>query len=371
MKDVYRGREQTYLKHFLLQHYLERVGYVVGSTFGSLVYIDAFSGPWKAADPAFDDTSFMIAIKTLRKVRSDLAERGSKPPSIRCVFVEKDPESFSKLKTALKAVDDIEVKLIPGAFEDSIPEIKHFVGRTFALTFIDPTGWTGFGLERIESILKHKPGEILITYMTDFINRFGGLPEHSNTFTEMMGGTGFEGLEEEQRVAFYCDQIRRAGSFEFVTSTRIMKSTADRTYFHLIYGTRNIKGLCEFRDVERKEIEVQEKIRIEAKELNRVMRTKQDSLFPMSELDPSLSAFEAAFLKSKGKAKSRLMMLLDRDRKVEFEQILGSLLEIPLVWESSVKQIVKELCDDGYAQILGLQGRQKVMRKGCSLVRIV
>jgi len=29
--DHYRGREQTYLKHFFLERYLERVAYKVGS----------------------------------------------------------------------------------------------------------------------------------------------------------------------------------------------------------------------------------------------------------------------------------------------------------------------------------------------------
>ena len=28
--EYYRGREQTYLKHFFLERYLERVAYVIG-----------------------------------------------------------------------------------------------------------------------------------------------------------------------------------------------------------------------------------------------------------------------------------------------------------------------------------------------------
>lgn len=37
-----------------------------------------------------------------------------------------------------------------------------------------------------------------------------------------------------------------------MTSTRILMPAADRTYFHLVYGTRHVKGLVEFRKVEEK-----------------------------------------------------------------------------------------------------------------------
>lgn len=60
--EYYRGREQTYLKHFFLERYLERVAYNIGSFYNDFVYVDGFSGPWKSGDEALDDTSFMIAI---------------------------------------------------------------------------------------------------------------------------------------------------------------------------------------------------------------------------------------------------------------------------------------------------------------------
>jgi len=46
--------------------------------------------------------------------------------------------------------------------------------------------------------------------------------------------------------------MRAAGGFTHVTSTRILMPAADRTYFHLVYGTRHVKGLVEFRKVEEK-----------------------------------------------------------------------------------------------------------------------
>jgi len=85
--DYYRGREQTYIKHFFLERYLERVAYHIGYFAQHFVYVDGFSGPWRATDESNEDTSFMIAISVLRRVVRSLADHG-KTPKIRCLFVE-------------------------------------------------------------------------------------------------------------------------------------------------------------------------------------------------------------------------------------------------------------------------------------------
>lgn len=63
--EYYRGREQTYAKHFFLERYLDRVAWNIFSFRNEFVYVDGFSGPWKAADEAYEDTSFAIALNQL------------------------------------------------------------------------------------------------------------------------------------------------------------------------------------------------------------------------------------------------------------------------------------------------------------------
>lgn len=370
MDESYKGREQTHLKHFFLKHYLERVGYVIGMTHSNLVYVDPFSGPWRSERPGFEDTSFMIAIRELRKVREGI-EKAGRQVDLRCVFVEKDPESFALLQGAIRDVSDLSVKAIPGEFESAIPEILEFVGRRFSLTFIDPTGWTGFALDKIAPILQHSPGEVLINYMTDYMNRFSDLPELAQQFNAMMGGPGFEGLDEVRKMEFYCERVREAGGFEHVTSTRIKKPESDRTYFHLIYGTRHVKGLQEFRQVEEREIAEQERVTIEARALDRIFGTPgQQALFGSDELAvPSL--FAQDLRDQKRKAADRFDKLLDARRRVSYDDVLRSLLELPLVWEKqAVRQIIDEQCEAGRLKIEGLKGRQRIVKKGCVLVRV-
>jgi len=243
--DYYRNREQTYLKHFFLERYLERVGFNICSFRDDFVYVDGFSGPWKSRDEQFEDTSFMIAIKELRKVREGVARLGKRPPSIRCVFVEKGPKAFNELQDAVRGITDIEITPIPGEFEEVIPQIGKAIRQSFSLVFIDPTGWTGFGLKRIVPILEHRPGEVIVNFMFDFIRRGFGV-----SFDALFGGPDWDAsMTEDETIQLYSKRMKAAGRFDHVTSTRILNPTSDRTYFYLVYATRHWKGLLEFRNV--------------------------------------------------------------------------------------------------------------------------
>jgi hypothetical protein len=54
-----------------------------------------------------------------------------------------------------------------------------------------------------------------------------------------------------------------------------------------------------------------------------------------------------------------------------YDDVLRSLLELPLVWEKkAVRQIIDEQCEAGRLKIEGLKGRQRIVKKGCFLVRV-
>jgi tetratricopeptide (TPR) repeat protein len=74
--DYYRGKEQTYLKHFFLERYLETVAFHIGYTHRDFVCVDCFSGPWRSIDEELADTSIRIALDRLNYVRAGLAARG-------------------------------------------------------------------------------------------------------------------------------------------------------------------------------------------------------------------------------------------------------------------------------------------------------
>jgi three-Cys-motif partner protein len=373
--EYYRGREQTYLKHFFLEMYLERVAYNIGSFANDFVYVDGFSGPWKSEDDALDDTSFMIAIKKLRQVRDSLAKSG-KSLQIRCLFIEKDADAYRTLETAIQTVTDIQVQPLRGEFEHSIPDVLKFVGKSFSLIFIDPTGWSGFGLKQIAPILQHRPGEVLVNFMFDYINRFldDARPEIAASFAELFGGPGWEpavrgGLRREDAIVeLYRERMRATGGFAHVTSTRILKPTHDRSYFYLVYGTRHLKGLVEFRGVEKKAVEEQERVRLTAKQESREARTGQAELFAATDTSGVPATFEDERSLQQASALERLRALLADKRGVTYEDALAALLELPLVWESDLKRMILDLRDAHEIDVVGLKPPERTPKKGHMLV---
>jgi three-Cys-motif partner protein len=93
----YEGREQAYVKHRLLEEYLSRWAYKIGSSWDPLVFVDGFAGPWGAKDQEFADASFGIAIKALNEAVEGLFRKLHRTVRGVCVFVEKEPKPFAKL----------------------------------------------------------------------------------------------------------------------------------------------------------------------------------------------------------------------------------------------------------------------------------
>ncbi|MEX2450867.1 MAG: three-Cys-motif partner protein TcmP [Rhodospirillales bacterium] len=160
LPDFYKGREQTYLKHLFLENYLERVAYNIFSFKKDFVYVDGFSGPWRSENEDYEDTSFKKAINKLRHVREGIKNSRNIDVNFRCLFIEKDPKIFKELESVVGQINDVEIRPICGDFESLIPNIIDFIGNSFSLVFIDPTGWTGFGLQKIQPLLM-KRGEVI------------------------------------------------------------------------------------------------------------------------------------------------------------------------------------------------------------------
>src|SRR5262245_54021497 len=117
LSEDYVGREQAYVKHVVLERYLQALAIKVGQfrPGTSLNYVDGFSGPWQSATAELRDTSPHIALRQLRTVRDDLAKRGV-PMRIRALFVEKDKDAFRQLRELLQRFPDVETTPLFGEF---------------------------------------------------------------------------------------------------------------------------------------------------------------------------------------------------------------------------------------------------------------
>ena len=226
--ELYAGREQTLVKHFVLQKYLERFARIVGTQWDGITYVDCFSGPWNVQSDDLKDSSFSISLAELQRARKTLQTQG-RDLTIRCFFLEKDPNSFKRLNEWAGSVKDATIETRNAELEAAIGDIVRFANagsKCFPFIFIDPTGWKGFGMSTIEPLLKLRPSEVLINFMTGHIRRFVETPhqEVQESFAELFGSREFKnrlaGLREQDRedmiVREYCANVQRSGRFDYV-----------------------------------------------------------------------------------------------------------------------------------------------------------
>ena len=155
----YEGREQAYVKHRLLQKYLPDLVYKISTTWGALVFIDGFAGPWKTRDPQYADSSFGVALQTLRECQEGVKAKG-RDFKVGLILVEKNPNRFVKLEqfAAAKSEERCPIHPIEGEFIKSIPEInrlaKQTAPNTFRFILLDPKGWADIPMEALKSFVK-------------------------------------------------------------------------------------------------------------------------------------------------------------------------------------------------------------------------
>ena len=372
----YDGREQAFVKHEVLRRYLERLAFKVGGfqPGTTLNYIDGFSGPWDAVTDDHGDSSPAIAMRELARARDGLASLPSpKPMTPRALFVESDRAAFDRL-TRLCASAPVEAVTLNGAFEAQIAEAVRFAGHgahPFAFVFIDPTGWTGFALQRIAPLLRVRPSEVLINFMLKDIARF--IDDESSvaveSFEALFGQDAasyrarwrdLAGLDREDAIVHaYCDRVRTTGGFAHCVSTVIANPISDRTHYHLVFATRSLKGLTTFREIERQVTPIQQTVRAQAKQRKRQDRTTQLDLLAPTEMDTDY--FSSLRTRYQQRARAAVEASLAAvGSEVQYDAIVGTALEWPMTSEADLKQWLAELVTAGRVELLGLDGREKV-----------
>ncbi len=344
---AYFGREQTAVKHRVLERYLTPLPLIVGRTWvKDVTFVDCCSGPWNTTTDDQTDSSFGIAVRQLRQARETLASEGH-AVNFRCLFIEKDPGAYAELKRFCKTVVDIQVKPLLGDFVDLIPEILRFIDEhegSFPFFFIDPKGWSPLKIRPLTPLLRRAPGEALINFMTSHIRRF--LEDEGKDFGALLGGRALErmhgliGQERDDAAAFaYADQVASAGNFDYVCATLVLNPQRDQTYYHLIYGTRHPKGVEVFKQAERNASEFMALARADAQQRQRIESTQQTEMFSVLEYgagqDHHLLRLRNRYLQlAHDLVEKRLTV--NRHRPIPYEDAWKTACRFPLVWESDL-----------------------------------
>lgn len=284
----YRGREQAYVKHCLLEEYLPDWAYKVGSAWDTLVYVDGFAGPWQVTRPDCGDSSFGVAIDALRRSYLGLREGRGRNVRIEAILVEEDKEAFGNLEefATSKCVPGFHVHPHAGEFAKEIPAITRYIEsrarNPFRFVFLDPKGWADIPMQQLQPFLRGRSGEVLINLMTRHIIRFLDEDDRAESYKNLFGRNDvlqtLRSTPREERaeraVREYCRSLRQLCDFKYVSQAVILEPNEESIRYFLVYATNHPRGVEVFKAAETKAAHIQDDVRHETQ----VRKTGQPEL---------------------------------------------------------------------------------------------
>lgn len=261
--DEYKGREQSFLKHRVLEEYLLGWGHKLGSVAKKrrvrLCYVDGFAGPWSSKSDNLDDTSIAIGLRALEAAAKTWRDRGAQI-DVEAAFVEERSDAFAELDRFLKSRNgSVRTAAYRGEFGSVVPQLQTWLGEDAALIFVDPTGWKGAAMHFIAPLLKSSRRDVLVNVMFDHINRFKDdrrafLRSQMRDFFGLGESDLPEALGEEDLFVLYRAKLKELCGVRYAADLAIPHPTVDRTKFRLVVGGKNPAVLELFRGIEKKVI---------------------------------------------------------------------------------------------------------------------
>lgn len=273
----YHGREQAFVKHHLLETYLQRLFIIIGLYQNNIRYVDCFSGPWQEGSADLQDTSIGISLKIIEKSREVLKRLG-KDVAFHALFIEKNKSSFRKLEEYLTGFSKqgVSTSALLGDFFDLRNSILQWCGsEDFTFFFIDPKGWKNtVEIPTLAPLLRRPNSEFLINFMYDFLLRTHTQDSFREDMRAIFGevpDTG--GLTPEEKedylVNLYRERLKvispTRGGKPRAVSVPVLYPTIDRTLYHLVYLTRHPRGITVFMEESDQLDLIQRRVREDAK----------------------------------------------------------------------------------------------------------
>lgn len=256
----YVGREQSFLKHTILDTYLQRLFMIIGRSEKVINYVDCFAGPWADDNKELNDTSIGLSIGQMRKCVDDLRKKHNCSVTFRALYIEKDRSAFARLDEYLRSHTDpaVHVECRHGDYTTLIPDILEWSQNHFTFFFVDPKGWKGIiGPTTMQMLLQRPKTEFLINLMYDFANRAVSIERHEADMVELLGEPlAFEGNEsadmrQDRFLGIYRKNIGQVykGRSAYVP---INRPGTNKLLYFLVYLTRHPLGIKVFKEAAEK-----------------------------------------------------------------------------------------------------------------------
>lgn len=350
------GREQVYVKHYLLEKYLSTWGYIIGgSEWDSLVFVDGFAGPWGSKHEGFADASFGIAVRALNEVIDGLFKARQIVVRGLCVFVETKPNPFAKLDKFAKenSTDNVRAIALKGRFIENIKTIDEHVAaigtNPFKFVFLDQKGWAATPMAKLRPFLRKRSCEVLFNLMTSFLTRFVEAKGRESSYHQLFGRPGVlekiralpkgTGEREEAAVREYCKSLQEICGFRYVSQAIILDPSKEKVRYHLVFATNSLRGIEVFKNAELEAIQTQDEVRRDA----RIKKTSQPGLF---DVGPSRShMMQQLHHRYSGQAREKIINVLSSDPRsvLPYEDLFSEAMAFPVVSRDDLNDWLRDL----------------------------
>lgn len=370
----YAGREQAYVKHYFLASYVEALVFKVASKYDTIVYIDGYSGPWQSGSEKFADTSFGIALATLRSAREAWKRKG-RIVKMKAILVEERREAFAKLADLQPQYPDVEIVPIKGDFRQNVQAILDSIpAQAFAFVLIDPKGWR-IPIENITPLLRRQNTEVLFNFMFDFINRAASMGHSIVGLDELLPIAGWReqlaaldinGAAEQRSagrkrilIDAFREVLKQKGGYAYVAEIPVLRPVKDRTLYSLVYASRNPMGIKVFRDCHAKTLVEQDSVRDVTKFAAAAEASGQGDMFGTNRgLGPDPIA---AFIEGEQKAAEKMLVEMVRaEGEIAYGAVWPQILTLYAVRQTELNQIAARLKSDGVIEFPDWGVRQRV-----------
>lgn len=344
--DHYQGREQGFVKHAIIEKYLERFTIKIGHQWDQIIYLDAFAGPWENIAEDLSDTSFCIALKQLKSGVKVAHERFNRHVSVKAILIEKNRKAFAKLSSFgnRETTDGFEVTCFNGTFEEQISEIDAALNntagaRSFLFALIDPKGWTGLSMDIIAPLLSKRSTEVLVNVMTSFIQRFANVESCHDSYDRFFGREGVREIisatAPEDRadavVREYCRSLRSICGFEHVSSAVVLQPDRRGIKYFMVFGTNSPVGIKVFKEAEAHAASLQDQIKAD-KEFGDQMQ-----LLAVTEALPVSQSLREKY---RNGAFERVMELFGKYPAVSYKSVFCKAMAMPLITEEELLDFI-------------------------------
>lgn len=302
----YGGREQAFVKHHFLANYVEQLVFKVSSR-RDVVYVDGFSGPWKDQGERYEDTSFGIALESLRSAKQTWKDMGRGDPTMTALLVEKDPQAYARLQEIVPRYPDITIRTFNGDFVQLVPDLLRCIpDDAFSFVLMDPKGWK-IDMEAVAPLLGRPNSEVVFNFMFTMINWSTAMPNAAiqAALEALMPKTDWKqrldsiapapgqsraDARKQVLVGAICEAIGRLGGYPYVIETPVLFPLKDRTFYSLIYATRSTKGIEVFRDCQHASLKKQDEVRSGLQVARRDERAGMTDMFGALPTDDDFAA---------------------------------------------------------------------------------